>query len=147
MSKIPLPEHGQPLDLSYVYQLVNAVNDLSTKVVSSDKKYLSVDTDSAARQNLKTSDARIIAGYVSVANNTAVDLGQEIEFTYPYPPDFRYDPIVIATPINTSDSNAGDNVTITLKSTKGSLVTGIARFSRSGVASVGVNLLIIGVPY
>lgn len=147
MAKIPLPEHGQPLDLSYIYQVVNAVNDLSTKVVSSDKKYLSVDTVSAGKQNLKTSDARMLAGYVEVINNSDVESGLEREFSYPYPPDFKYDPIVIATPINIGDSNAGDSVSVTLKSTKNSIVTGVVRFNRSGVASVGVNLLIIGVPH
>ena len=147
MAKIPLPERGQPLDLSYIYQLANVVNDLSTKVVSSDKKFLSVDTASAGRQNLKTGDARMIAGYVDVITSGNVDSGQEREFSYPYPADFKYDPIVLATPINIGDGEAGDSVSTTLTSTKGGVVKGVARFNRSGVASVGVNLLIIGVPY
>jgi hypothetical protein len=146
MAKIPLPSAGQPLDLSYVYQLANAVNDLSSKVVSSDKRYLSVDTDSALTQNLKVGDARIIAGYVTVVNNADVELNLEKEFSYQYPADFKYDPIVLATPINIGDSSAGDSVSVTIKSNKNSIVTGIVRFSRSGTASVGVNLLIIGVP-
>ncbi len=34
MAKVPLPERGQPLDVTYLYQLVEAVNDLSTQVAS-----------------------------------------------------------------------------------------------------------------
>jgi hypothetical protein len=146
MAKIPLPSPGQPLDLSYIYQIANAVNDLSSKVVSSDKRYLSVDTASALTQNLKVGDARIIAGYTDVVNNSDVEPGFEKEFSYPYPADFKYDPIVLATPINVGDSNAGDSVSVTIKSNKNSIVSGVVRFTRSGVASVGVNLLIIGVP-
>jgi len=32
MAKIPLPELGQPLDVSYIYQLANAINELSLQV-------------------------------------------------------------------------------------------------------------------
>jgi hypothetical protein len=34
MAKVPLPERGQPLDVTYLYQLIEAVNDLSTNVAS-----------------------------------------------------------------------------------------------------------------
>lgn len=147
MAKIPLPERGQPLDLSYIYQLANVVNDLSTRVVSSDKKYLTVETVSAGPVSLKANDARMIAGYVEIFNNSTVEAGTELSFQYPYPPDFKYDPIVLATPINIGDSIAGDSVSVTIKSTKNSIVTGVVRFNRGGTASIGVNLLIIGIPY
>ena len=44
MAKIPLPERGQPLDVSYVYQLANAINELSTQVSPATYKYVTVDT-------------------------------------------------------------------------------------------------------
>ena len=64
MAKVPLPERGQPLDVTYVYQLANAINDLSTQVSSATYNYTTVETISAGKQSIKTSEARMIGGYV-----------------------------------------------------------------------------------
>jgi hypothetical protein len=32
MAKVPLPERGQPIDVTYIYELTKAVNDLSAQV-------------------------------------------------------------------------------------------------------------------
>jgi hypothetical protein len=53
MAKVPLPERGQPLDLTYIYQLVDTVNDLSTQVSSATYNYTTVDTISAGKQRKK----------------------------------------------------------------------------------------------
>jgi hypothetical protein len=71
MAKIPLPERGQPLDLSYIYQLSNAVNELSDELSPTTARYTSIDTASAGTQTVRTSDARIIGGYVSVTNSSS----------------------------------------------------------------------------
>ncbi len=91
MAKVPLPERGQPLDVTYLYQLVEAVNDLSTQVSSATYNYTTVDTVSAGAQNVKTSETRIIGGYVEVANNSTVSAGNEKPFTYDFS-DFKYAP-------------------------------------------------------
>jgi hypothetical protein len=77
MSKIPLPERGQPIDVQYMYQLADAVNSISDQVSSSTYKYATVDTASAGKQNVKTSELRIIGGYLDVATNTTVTVSQE----------------------------------------------------------------------
>jgi hypothetical protein len=84
MAKLPLPERGQPLDVPYIYQLVDTVNKLSTEVSSATYKTTSVDTASAGRQNLKTSEARFVGGIVEVANNSTVSAGNEKTFSYDF---------------------------------------------------------------
>ena len=32
MAKIPLPQRGQPLDVTYIYQLADTINDLPAPV-------------------------------------------------------------------------------------------------------------------
>jgi hypothetical protein len=59
MAKIPLPERGQPLDVTYIYQLAETINDLSTQISSATYKTTSIDTISAGKQNIKTSEARL----------------------------------------------------------------------------------------
>ena len=39
MAKIPLPQRGQPLDVTYIYQLTNAINDLSNQFSSVSSNY------------------------------------------------------------------------------------------------------------
>ena len=75
MAKVPLPERGQPLDVTYIYQLADAVNDLSTQVSSATYNYTTVDTIAAGKQSIKTSEARVIGGYIEVANNSTVSAG------------------------------------------------------------------------
>ena len=75
MAKVPLPERGQPLDVTYIYQLADTINDLSTQVSSATSNYTTVDTVSAGKQSVKTSEARMIGGYVEVANNSILSGG------------------------------------------------------------------------
>jgi hypothetical protein len=146
MARIPLPERGQPLDVTFMSKIANAINDLSQQVSPAINKYISIDTQSAGKQNIKSSDARIIAGYKEVANNSTVQSGQEREFSYDFEGEFKYAPIVTATPLNVGGTPAGSDISIILKSVTTSRVTGIVKFRSNGDVSVAVNLVIIGVP-
>jgi len=146
MAKVPLPERGQPLDVTYIYQLADAVNDISTQVSSATYNYTTIDTISAGKQNVKTSEARVIGGYIEVANNSTVSAGNEKTFSYDFPSDFKFAPIATATPVNIGATPAGQNVTIILKSVTTSRVEGVVKFGASGDLSLAVNLIIIGIP-
>jgi hypothetical protein len=146
MAKIPLPERGQPLDLSYIYQIANAVNDISSEISPSIYKYVSIDTPSAGRQNLRSSEIRMVGGYFDVATNSNINSGNEKAFTYNFSTDFKYPPIVTATLVNVGNTPAGQNVSVILTSISTSAVEGTVRFNSSGDVSVGVNLIILGVP-
>ena len=146
MAKVPLPERGQPLDVTYIYQLADTINDLSTQVSSATYNYTTIDTVSAGKQSIKTSEARMIGGYVEVANNSTVSAGNEKTFSYDFPSDFKYQPIVTATAVNIGNTPAGQNVNVILKTVTTSRVEGIVRFGASGDLSLAVNLIIIGIP-
>ena len=144
MAKVPLPERGQPLDVTYIYQLAEALNDVSTQVSSATSKTTTIDT-SSGQQTVKTSEAKIVGGYVLAANNKTVTAASEATFSYTYP-DFKYIPIVTATPLNVGGTPAGQNVTVTLTSVTPTKVDGIVRFNAAGNLTVGVNLIIVGIP-
>jgi len=146
MAKIPLPERGQPLDLSYIYQVANAVNELSNDVSPSVYKYVTIDTPSAGKQSVRAGESRIIAGYVEVANNSTVTAGNEKTFSYDFPTDFKYAPVATATVVNIGNTPAGKNVNVVLKSVTTSRVEGIVRFNTSGDLSVAINMIVIGIP-
>jgi hypothetical protein len=148
MAIISYPQSGQPIDVSYISNIVAAVNQLSEEITPSSTKYVNVDTTTAGKQSVSVSETKIIAGYVEVVSNSTVTAGSEKEFSYTFPADFKYEPIAVATPImiGASASDAGRNISIVLKSVSTSRVDGIIRFNANGTASVGVNLLIIGIP-
>jgi hypothetical protein len=148
MAKIPLPERGQPLDLSYIYQLSNAVNELSDELSTTTSRYTTIESASSGMQTVKTSDARIIGKFVPVTNNSSVNPDGEVEFYYNFGSDFAYVPIVTATPIliEESTTGSGKDLSVVLTSVTRSRVVGVVRFNKIGVASVGVNLLIVGIP-
>jgi len=145
MAKVPLPERGQPLDVTYLYSLAEAVNDLSSQLSSTTYNYTTIDTVNANKHNIKTSETRIVGGYVLVADNSTVSAGNEKTFTYDYA-DFKYPPIVSATIINTGQTQIGQNVNVILKPPTTSKVEGVVRFGSSGNVSLAIHLVIIGVP-
>jgi hypothetical protein len=146
MAKLPLPERGQPLDVTYIYQLADTVNNLSAQVSSASYNYTTIDTSSAGKQSIKTSEARVIGGIVKVADNSTVSASSEKTFSYDFPSDFKYSPIVSATVVNTGNTPAGQNVSVVLKKPTTSRVEGVVRFGASGNLSLDVHLLIIGIP-
>jgi hypothetical protein len=145
MAKVPLPERGQPIDVTYIYELTKAVNDLSAQVSSATYKTTTVDAGTAGPQSVKTSEAKFIGGYVEVADNKTVTASSEVTFSLPYS-DFKYAPVVTATPYNKGGTPAGQNVTVTLTSITTTKVDGVVRVNAGGNLTVGVNLIIIGIP-
>ena len=120
------------------------MNDVSTQVSSATSKTTTIDT-SSGQQTVKTSEAKIVGGYILAANNKTVTAATEATFSYSYP-DFKYIPIVTATPLNVGGTPAGQNVTVTLTSVTPTKVDGIVRFNAGGNLTVGVNLIIVGIP-
>jgi hypothetical protein len=150
MARIPLPERGQPIDVSYIYQITNAVNQLSDQVNSAGFNYTTIEVPGVGKQNIKTSESRIIAATISVSNNVQQDVGSVREFTYAYNGNFKYPPVATATIVNNnavgSTGNAGDNAIVTLTDINTNSLSGLVRFNTGGNVTTSVNLIIVGIP-
>jgi hypothetical protein len=145
MAKIPLPERGQPIDVSYIYQITNAVNQLSDKITSTGFNYTTIDTPSSGKVNRKTSEARFIGGTINV-EGTSVVAESTKSFTYPYSGNFKYAPVATATIVNKGLTPAGDDATVVLTSVDANSLSGLVKFRKAGNVSVAVNLIIVGIP-
>lgn len=145
MSIIPLPERGQPLDVTYIYQLANAVNQLATSNPATSQKYVSVDIPSGGIEHKNISNVRVLASYVAIGKQTTTS-GEEFSFPIKFAFEFKYPPIITATPVNIRNTAAGSNVTVVLNDITTSSAQGTLRFNTSGDLSVGVNLIIVGIP-
>jgi hypothetical protein len=144
---IPLPQRGQPIDTNYIYQLTEAINKVTEQVSPASKKYFSIDTYDAGKQGAKASEVRVVAGIkLNAVPTEYFTAGSTRPFSYPLGNDFKYTPVVTATPINISGSAAGDNVSLILTSVTTTSVNGIIRFNTNGEATIGINLIIMGIP-
>lgn len=148
MAKIPLPDRGQPLDVTYIYQIANAINEVSNEISSATYNYTSVLTRDAGNQVIQTRAARVVAGFVDVVTNASVTAGQTKEFSFSYSSDFKYPPIVTATVVNRGASSIGDDVTVSIRTVTTSRIDGVVKFNapESGQVSTTVNIIAIGIP-
>ena len=146
MAKVPLPDRGQPLDVSYLYQLAEAINNLSNELSPTVARQTTVDTASG-KQSVRTSDARVVGGFRQVNNGSTTTPGSEQQFNYTFS-DFAYTPIVTATPITieTNSTDSSKDVSVVLTNVTTNRVDGIVKFNTIGVSSVGINLIIVGIP-
>jgi hypothetical protein len=145
MSRVTIPERGQPLDVAYLSTLANAINSIAEDVSSATYNYTTIDT-SDGKSSCKTSEARMIGGLVTVSFDSTVTASQVKSFTYTFPSDFKYAPIVTATPVNRGKTTAGEDVTVVLTDISRGSVTGFVRYNANGQVTTLVNLIIIGIP-
>lgn len=147
MAKVPLPDRGQPLDVTYMYQLANAINDVSDSVSTATSKYATIDTRQVGKQTFKIPDIRIYAGYVDVSNAQTVTATQVIDApNQDFGVSFKYPPIVVASIVNNNTQTAGNSATVIVSSVSTTSASFRVRFDTAGEASVGINYIAIGVP-
>lgn len=145
MSKIPLPERGQPLDVTYIYEMAQAINDLSKEVSPATYDYVTIQTVDYGPQNRKATEVRVIGGLAKIAPGNYI-AGDQVPFSLSFSGEFRYPPIVTATPVNVGQTPAGSNVSVILNDPTTSSISGFLKFNASGQVSVNINLVIIGIP-
>lgn len=146
MAILPVPERGQPLDVTYMYQIVKAINDLSSQVSTSTNKYVTVDTPANGPQSAKISESRIIGAYKQVTTGTSKIAGSTEPWGHAFGSDFKFTPIVTATAVNIGGTDAGRDVTVTINSISTSRVDGIVKFNTGGDTTIGINIIVVGIP-
>lgn len=147
MANIPIPQQGQPIDYQYIYQIVENLNELSTKVSSkfSESKF---NNSEGVKETRRLNDMSVVAGYAIVAQDKDVTSAKEIEFSYNFDVNFKYVPVVTVTPVMISTTEAGKDVSVVISSVTKSQVRGWVAFnaSKKGKASIAVNVIAVGIP-
>lgn len=137
---VALPQRGQLLDVSYLYTLAEAINDLYTKVPTSSNTYSKINNE-----NKKTSELKIEAKTQKVAINQTVTAGTQQSFAVTFSA-FKEPPIVIATVVDSGNTVSGKDVTVVLTNITTSSAIGTVKFGSSGNLSVDVNVVAVGLP-
>lgn len=146
MAKVPLPDRGQPLDVTYLYQIANALNDAVDTISTATYNYTSIDTEGIGREDVKNSNAKIYAAFNRVTTDETVSSNTTKTWTINFASEFKYPPIVTATVVNSGTSTVGNDVTVVVTSITTSSVQGVVRFNSSGQVSTTVHAIAIGLP-
>jgi Cft2 family RNA processing exonuclease len=146
MAKVPLPDRGQPLDVTYLYQIANALNDAVDTISTATYNYTTVDTRGIGKEDVKNSNAKVYAAYKDIVTNETVSSSTTKTFSVDFSSEFKYPPIVTATAVNTGTSTIGNDVFAIITSVSTSRVEGVVRFNSSGNVSTSVNIIAIGLP-
>ena len=147
MANIPIPQQGQPIDYQYIYQIVETLNELSTKVTSKFSESIFNNKDGINEKH-RLNDMSVIAGYKEVGRGIDATSQKEVGFSYDFGVNFKYPPVVTASPILIENTNAGRDVAVVVNDVTKTRMTGYVSFnaSKSGKASVGVNIIAVGIP-
>jgi hypothetical protein len=145
MAKIPTPDRGQPLDVTYVYQIVEAINDLSSQISSARYKYASVDTVEGPQSTLLTDTKVVAAERIIYPTLTNVTAESDQAFSIPFKGEYKYPPIVTATPVLIEGTSSGKDVSVVISSITNSAVNGIVRFNSPGQLALKVHIIAVGI--
>jgi hypothetical protein len=145
-TNVPIPQRGQPLDLTYIYNLANAVNELSASLSSSIEKYVTIDTPNVGKISIKASDSKIVAAYQEVSSDATVTADTEKTFSYAFETPYKFAPIATVSPVNVGNTDAGENVRVIINQVTTTGINGVVKFGTAGKATVGVNIIVVGIP-
>jgi hypothetical protein len=138
MGAIPLPQPGQPLDVNYLFDVVNQVNNLTNTVAVRSTSTSRVNTNSDTTGNLKF--------YAETKNITITNTsGNAIETFFFNYPEFKFAPVVTITVVNNTGSTAGSNVIPTLRTVGTARCEGVVRLNVSGDINISINMIAVGI--
>ena len=145
LANLPLPQRGQPLDYFYISKIVETINSLSKKAsVNFTKSKIHVPGGNASSVN--TAETMVVAKYQVIANNEAVTATSVKADTIQFGATFKYPPVVTATIQSINQNSASKDAKIVITEVTTSHVKISIDFDRKGTASVGVNVIAVGLP-
>lgn len=148
MPILPVPERGQPLDVTYIYEIVRSINELYTQVGNESRKgYVGIYTKGPeGPQEIRTSESLILAAFETVSTSSLQTAGTSLPWSHDFKKQFAYPPIVTATAYNKGNNDTGKDVTVTISSITTSKVEGFVKFNVGGETTIGINVIAVGKP-
>ena len=135
------------MDMSYLYTIAKAVNDLSDQgAAMAQSNNFIVTNKSGETKSSKVIGAQVWGTYVTVSSAGATNSSNERTQTINFKPAFSVPPVVTATLVNTSNTSTGTDISVVLQNITSDSCSIVVKFGSSGVASVGVNLIAVGFP-
>jgi len=141
--KLPLPQRGQPFDVSLISNIITSINDLWDSLVVNASNYASLWTIEG-KKSVRSSEIKIVTGRTENINGKVVD-GTIKTFSYTFDSPFLLPPVVTATTQAIDDSSPSKSAYAIITSISVSRVDGVVRFETKGESSIAVNIIAVGV--
>lgn len=145
MANLPQPQRGQPIDYFYLSKIVETINALSKKASVNFTKS-KIYTRAGDASSVNTAETMVVAKYQVVTSNEAVTAVSVRTATIDFGTTFKYPPVVTATIQSINQNNASKDAKVIITDVTTSRVSIIVNFDRNGTASVGVNIIAVGLP-
>ena len=136
---LALPERGQPIDVTYLYKMAQAINDLTAKVVVS-----TYNNTTVGQQSIQTSNAMIHCTETNLAQTVSKDTS--IEWHVDLTTQFLLNPSVTCSVFNRGKTAPGNDAIVTITNITPNRVDGVIKFLTAGSVNVDVIVQAIGIP-
>lgn len=145
--KLPVPQRGQPFDISFVYKMTESINALWDRIAVNVSAYASLWASGTQKQR-RITEVKIVTAKVNLNLGASVKLDDYQGFEYTFDISFAYPPIVTVSPsIDGTTTPANKNVYAVISSVTTSEVKGFVKFEKAGdISGMSINIIAIGVP-
>ncbi len=142
------PNKGQPIDYSYITQIVNAINDLQAE--QNTKSKIAESSENAGESplvELNSKNVVFYTGFVSIANDSTSTVHTQTK-TYSFKnAGFKQAPVVTVTASATSASGSvPEKVVLGISDVTATGFTIRMNFLEKDIPSIGVHIVAIGQP-
>ncbi len=143
---IDLPALGQPLDVEYIYQMINEINTLSTKISNTSDRISAITIPGNNTFYSRTGDLKVVAGYSVVSTGgTTLAVGDSLAWRHTFKQEFSRIPVVTATAVNTGATGSNLNGSVFISAVTTSAVEGKIVMHAPGGISMNISVIAIGV--
>lgn len=143
MATVPtLPQLGQPIDVQYLYDIVQSLISINSELSRNTSATAYVDNGTSKDSAKKTSDLSISATTNTVATNQKATPNLTITKVIPFQMAFKFPPVVTVTPVSTNNAN----INVMINNIDSKSVTCTIIFNQAGTATVDLNVIAIGIP-
>lgn len=143
--KLPIPQRGQPIDVTFISDIVKSINTLYDQVAVKVSSYASLWTANG-RKRVRFNEVKMITGQttINLDKTTAADTFKDFEYAFDIA--FASPPVVTATVINleSTASKASKHASVILTSVDTGVVRGTVKFEVAGDFKVAVNIIAVG---
>ena len=131
------PNKGQPIDYSYIKQIVDQINKIQTE----EKKTSSLTNgQDKVATTVPTKDVVIVTRYVE----TTISESQDATVSIKFDGNFTTIPVVTASIVSLKDGNNPERTTLAIESVTGSGCDILLRSIEKKTKKVGINVIAIG---
>lgn len=140
--KLPVPQRGQPVDVTLLSDIVASINDLYNQVVIKASAYASLWIP-GGRKQVRSQEVKFYTNQVKVSTKGQA-AGAVVSFEGAFDIGFAFPPIVTVSPYG--NSGEAKQSTAVLTEVTSSYFKGTLKLEKAATQDISINVIAIGQP-